>query len=108
VISILRIYYCSIRVQCPRAGSALWHSHLRNHIPNIHIEATKLNDGNARQLRRHIGGHEHHHHANSGRSDNETDLGVVANMTIRAARRPIESDNSTSSSRTDSNGFEAE
>jgi hypothetical protein len=70
----------------PRTGSALWHSHPRNRIPHVHIEAAKLNDEKARQLRRHIGGHEHHHHAGSGRSDNETGpRRGRANMTIRTA-----------------------
>lgn len=58
----------------PRAGSAVWHSHPRNHLPHVHVEVAKPDDENAEEPpHRHFDGHEHHDHAGDGHSDHETD-----------------------------------
>lgn len=40
----------------PRFGSALWHSHPRNHVPHVHVEANPTSH-------RHHHDHEHHEHS---------------------------------------------
>jgi len=55
----------------PRANSALWHSHPRNHVPHVHVEAAKPAEENNQKPHRQMGDHGYHDHADHGRGDNE-------------------------------------
>jgi hypothetical protein len=46
----------------PRTGSAVWHSHPRNHVPHVHVEAAKSDDEKGQQSHRHLDEDEHHDH----------------------------------------------
>jgi hypothetical protein len=59
----------------PRAGSALWHSHPRNHVPHVHVEAAKADADSGHELHRHRASNEQQHHTGHTAGDHETGRG---------------------------------
>src|ERR1700733_3601393 len=57
----------------PRSGCAVWHSHPRNQIPHVHVEAAKPNGQNAYELHHDVGVDSHSDGAGDGHSDRETE-----------------------------------
>ena len=57
----------------PRTGAAVWHSHPRNQIPHVHVEAAKPNGQNAYELHHHVGVDPHSDGAGDGHNDHETE-----------------------------------